>query len=305
LKDLHRAFTNCFEKRARYPRFKSRKRDPLRFRIPQRVKIEGPYVIIPKVGKVRIFKSMDVDLPTKSASFKQDALGHWFVTLTAEFEMPNAALPAPDKTIGIDLGLIDFATLSDGSKPIPAPKFFRKGQRKLKRAQRKLSRSLPGSKRRAKARIAVAKIHQKTANQRSDFLHKLSTQLIEDHDGICIEDLCLKGLVRTKLANSFTDASMGEFRRQLKYKSLWARKHLIVIDRYFPSSKTCNACGAVNGNLTLSDREWDCDCGTHHKRDFLAACNIRDEGLSMLAAGYAESLNARGDTVRLAKAGSC
>jgi putative transposase len=305
LKDLHRAFTNYFEKRARYPRFKSRKRDPLRFRIPQRVKIDGPHVIIPKVGKVRIFKSMNVDLPTKSASFKRDALGRWYVTLTAEFEMPDVPLLAPEKTVGIDLGLIDFATLSDGSDPIPAPKFFRKGHRKLKRAQRKLCRRKPGSNRKAKARVAVAKIHQQTSNKRSDFLHKLSTQLVNDHGGICIENLCLKGLVRTKLAKSFTDASMGEFRRQLEYKSLWARKHLIVIDRYFPSSKMCNACGALNSNLTLSDREWDCDCGAHHKRDFLAACNIRDEGLSMLAAGYAESLNARGDRVRLAKAGSC
>ncbi len=98
---------------------------------------------------------------------------------------------------------------------------------------------------------------------------------------------------------------VGEFRRQLEYKSLWARKHLVVIDQFFPSSKMCNTCGALNGNLTLSDREWDCDCGAHHKRDLLASCNIRDEGLGMLAAGYAESLNARGDTVRLAKVSSC
>jgi putative transposase len=303
LKDLHRAFTNYFEKRARYPRFKSRKRDPLRFRIPQRVKIEGPYVIIPKVGKVRLFKSMDVDLPTRSATFRRDALGRWYVTLTAEFEMPDVPLPVPTKAVGVDLGLVDFATLSDGSEPTPAPKFFRKGQRKLKRAQRKLSRSQPGSKRRAKARIAVARIHQKTADQRSDFLHKLTTEFVEDNDGICIEDLCLKGLARTKLAKSFTDASMGEFRRQLEYKSQWARKRLIVIDRYYPSSKMCNVCGALNGDLTLKDREWDCDCGAHHKRDFLAACNIRDEGLRIVAAGYAETENARGDTVRPAKAG--
>lgn len=305
LRDLHLAFTNYFEKRASYPRFKSRKRDPLRFRMPQKVKIEGSYVIIPKVGKVRIFKSIDVDLPTKSASFKRNALGHWHVTLVAEFDVPDVALPAPKNTVGIDMGLIDFVTLSDRSKPIPAPKFFRKGQQKLKRAQRKLSRSKPGSNRRAKARLTVAKIHQKIANQRSDFLHKLSTQLVKDYDGICIEDLNLKGLVRTKLAKSFADASMGEFRRQLEYKGVWNSKHLIVIDRFFPSSKICNVCGVKNDNLTLSDREWDCSCGAHHKRDFLAACNIRDEGLKILAAGYADSLNARGDTVRLAKAGSC
>src|SRR5262249_49930675 len=101
----------------------------------------------------------------------------------------------------------------------------------------------------------------------------------------CIEDLSLKGLARTKLAKSFRDASMGEFRKQLEYKTAWNRKYLVVVDRFFPSSKMCNRCCALNDALTLSDREWDCDCGAHHKRDFLAACNIRDEGLRMLAVG--------------------
>jgi len=300
LKDLDRAFRNFFEKRARFPRFKSRKRDPLRFRVPQRVKIADGRVYVPKVGSVRIRQSRPVDLPTKSATFRRSADGTWYVTLTAEFEMPDVALPAPEpaKIVGIDLGLIDFATLSDGSDPTPAPKFFRKCQKKLRKAQRALSRRKPGSHRKAKARRAVAKVHQRIANQRGDFLHKLSTELVNNHDGICIEDLSLKGLARTKLAKSFTDASMGEFRRQLEYKSLWNRKHLAVIDRFFPSSRHCNACGVKNDHLTLSDREWDCECGAHQDRDFLAACNIRDEGLRILAAGYAESQNARGASVR-------
>lgn len=300
LKDLDRAFRNFFEKRARFPRFKSRKRDPLRFRLPQRVKIADGRVYVPKVGSVRVRQSRPVDLPTKSATFRRSADGTWYVTLTAEFEIPDVALPAPDpaKVVGIDLGLIDFATLSDGSDPTPAPKFFRQGQRKLRKAQRVLSRREPGSHRRAKARLAVAKVHQRIANQRGDFLHKLSTDLVNSHDGICIEDLSLKGLARTKLAKSFTDASMGEFRRQLEYKALWNRKHLAVVDRFFPSSRLCDACGVKNDRLTLSDREWDCECGAHHDRDFLAACNIRDEGLRTLAAGYAESRNARGASVR-------
>ena len=136
------------------------------------------------------------------------------------------------------------------------------------------------------------------ANQRDDFLHKLCTSLVDHHEAICIEDLNVKGLARTKLAKSFSDAAMGEFRRQLEYKCLWNRKTLIVIDRFFPSSKMCHACGALNDRLTLSDREWDCDCGAHHKRDLLAACNIRDEGLRILAAGQAERLNAQGASVR-------
>jgi putative transposase len=302
LKDLYRAYDNHFnpEMRTHLPKFKSRKRARARFRIPQRVKLTDGAVVIPKVGTVRIRQSQPVEEETKSATFKQDATGHWFVTFVVEFEMPDVALPMPDpaNVVGIDLGLIDFVTLSDGSDPIPTPKFYRKAQKKLRKAQRTFLRRKKGSKRRAKARARVARIQQKTAEQRKDFLHKTTTQLVRDHDGICIEDLSLKGLARTKLAKSFLDAAMGEFRRQLDYKCRWNRKHLVPIDRFFPSSKLCNRCGAINDALTLSDREWDCACKTHHKRDFLAACNVRDEGLRLLAAGQAESQNAQGASAR-------
>ena len=299
LKDLDRAFRNFFEKRARFPRFKSKRRDPLRFRIPQRVKVDGEHVVIPKVGRVRIRKSMDVDLPTKGATFRRNPLGRWFVTLTAEFEMPDAesSAPEPSGVVGIDLGLKDFAVLSDGTR-IPAPKFYRKSQRKLRKAQRVVSRRKPGSRRKAKARISVAKVHQRTSNQRGDFLHKLTTDLVRSHDGLCIEDLSLKGMARTKLAKSVHDASLGEFRRQLTYKAEWNRKHLAVIDRWFPSSRLCRGCGAINAGLALSDREWVCDCGMAHDRDLSAAVNIRDEGLRMLAVGHTDSRNARGQGVR-------
>ena len=304
LTDLYAAFMNFFEKRARYPRLKSRKRDRARFRIPQRVKIQEGKVYVPKMGWVRISQSQPVEGTTKSATFRRDARGHWFVTLTVCFELPEGPLlpPAADKVVGIDLGLIDFATLSDGSDPIKAPKFYRKGRRKLRKAQKTLSRRKQGSKRRTKARVKAAHVHQKIANQRSDFLHKLTTNLVHDHDGICIEDLNVKGLASdpsgARLAKSFSDASMGEFRRQLEYKSLWNRKHLVVIGRFFPSPKLCNVCGALNDHLTLSDREWDCGCRAHHRRDFLAACNIRDEGLRILAVGQTERLNAQGASVR-------
>jgi putative transposase len=294
---------NFFEKRARYPRFKACKRDPLRFRIPQRVKVSDGKVYVPKVGWVRIRQSQPVTEKTRSATFRRQADGHWYVSLVVEFEMPDVALPMPDpaKVVGIDLGLKDFAVLSDGER-VPAPKFYRRGQRKLRQAQRILSRRKPGSNRRTRAKAKVARLHQKVANQRGDFLHKLTTRLTNDHDGVCIEDLSLKGLVRTKLGLSFADASMGEFRRQLEYKSLWHRKHLAVIDRFYPSSRLCRACGAINEALTLSDRRWTCDCGMVHARDLSAAVNIRDEGLRILAEGHSDRQNARGRGVRLATA---
>ncbi len=299
VKDLHRAFINFFAKRARYPRFKGRKRDPLRFRIPQRVTVKDGKVYVPKIGWVRIHQSRRVEGTTKSATFRRDACGHWYVTLIVEFEMPAVVLPPPNpaKVAGIDLGLKVFAAIT-GRKAIPNPRFFRVGQRKLKRAQRAVSRREKDSRRKAKARRRVARIHHKIANQRKDFLHKLTTKLVNEHDGLCIEDLSLKGLARTKLAKSFADAAMGEFRRQLEYKSEWNRKHLTVVDRFFPSSRLCRGCGAVNAELTLSDRHWVCGCGMVHDRDESAALNIRDEGLRMLAVGRPDSLNAQGDTVR-------
>jgi putative transposase len=295
LADLERAYVNFFQKRARFPRFKSRKRDQWRFRIPQRVKVREGRVYVPKVGSVRIRQSQPVDGATKSATFRRDAAGHWHVTLVTEFEMPDAPLVPVDPAgvVGIDLGLHDFAVLSNGAR-IPVPQFFRKAERNLRRAQRVLSRREKQSHRRLRAKHRVALIHRRTANQRADFLHKLSTGLVKRHEGIAMEDLSVRGLARTKLAKSVTDASFGEFRRQLAYKTIWNRRHLAVIDRWYPSSQTCHACGAVNDALTLTDRSWTCVCGVCHDRDFNAALNIRSEGLKLLAAGHAERLNARG-----------
>jgi putative transposase len=204
--------------------------------------------------------------------------------------MPDTALPAadPSRVVGIDLGLKNFAVLSTGER-IPPPQFFRKAERKLRRAQRVLSRREKCSARRLRAKQKVALVQRKTANQRKDFLHKLTTGLVVKYEGICIEDLSVKGLVRTKLAKSMTDASLGEFRRQLEYKTIWNRRHLAVIDRWYPSSKTCHVCGAVNAALALADRSWTCECGAHLDRDLNAARNIRTEGLKILAAGNAES----------------
>jgi putative transposase len=208
--------------------------------------------------------------------------------------MPDAVLPSPALVVGVELGLKDFAALSNGER-MEAPKFFRKAQRKLKRAQRVVSRrNVLSSKRRAKSKHRAAIIQAKIANGRKDFIHKITTDLVQNYDGICIEDLSVRGLARTKLAKSILDASFGEFRRQLEYKSIWNRRHLAVIDRWFPSSKACHVCGAVNPYLTLADRHWDFICGAHLDRDLNASLNIPSEGLKLIfAVGHTEKKNAR------------
>jgi putative transposase len=205
LADVQRAFVNLFERRARYPRFKSRKRDQARFRIPQRMRVVGRGVQVPKVGRVRLRLSQPVEEQTKSTTFQQDACGHWHVSLVAESQMPVVTLPLPDpqRSVGLDLGLMDAVVPSD-APPIPAPRFCRRGARKLRRAQRTYSRRQKGSRNRAKARARVARIHQHIANQRAHFTHDLTTKRIKNHQAVCIDDLNVKGLARTKLAKSFT-----------------------------------------------------------------------------------------------------
>ncbi|MEX2542456.1 MAG: transposase [Trueperaceae bacterium] len=267
LRDVDRAFQNFFDKRGRFPRFKSKRREIPSFRIPQRVKVEAGKVYVPKVGWVKARQSQPVDCPTKSATFKRDATRRWYVTLTAEFEMPEVPLqPAePNNVVGIDLGLRDFAVLSTGERIAP-PKHYRQSERRLAKAQRRLSRRQKGSKNRDKARLTVARVHLKIRNQRADFLHKLTTSLVRSRDGLCIEDLSFSGMAKTKLAKSVLDAGLAEFRRQLEYKSVWNGRHLAVIHRWYPSTKLCQKCGTLN-TLTLADRVCTCTCGAHYDRD--------------------------------------
>lgn len=302
LSDLNRAYTAFFARRARFPRFKSRKVDQDRFRIPQRVKIKDDFLYCPKVGWIRFRKSQEIGTgeTLKSATFRRSATGHWDVTLIAEFSLLDVS-PPPKKThvVGIDLGLKTFATLSDG-RVIESPRAYRTAQNRLRRAQKALSRKQKGSANRAKQRVRVARVHEKTRYVRSDFLHKTTTALVQDYDVIAIEDLSVKGLARTKLAKSIHDAAFGEFRRQLEYKARWNNKRVVAVDRFFPSSKTCGECGAINDTLTLADREWACKgCGIHHDRDLNAAWNIVKEGLRLVAVGHTETLNACGADVRL------
>jgi putative transposase len=305
IRDLDVAFARFFAKDARYPRFKSRKRDRLRFRIPQRVKLAAGRVYVPKIGWIRIRQSQPVPETIRSATFAQDPTGHWFVTLVVERETMEGLVPVPDPkgVVGIDLGLTAAAVLSDGII-IPAPRCFRAAERTLARAQRRFSRRLKSSARRRAAKAAVARVHQQIARRRQDFLHKLTTLLVTSYDALCIEDLSVKGLARTKLAKSVLDAAMGEFRRQLSYKTSRQRVLLLVAHRFFPSSKRCHCCHAIHAGLTLKDRRWTCpQCGTPHDRDRNAAINLWQEGLRLLAGGHPDSQNAQGDPVSPGTAG--
>ena len=305
LMDLEKAMTAFFEKRARFPRFKSRKRCIAAFRIPQKVSVVGSKVSVPKLGLVKARLHRPIEGTVKSATIKQEAGGRWYVVFVSHFELPDVA-PTCESPVGIDVGLESFLTTDDGDKVKP-PKFYRKSERKLKRLQRQLSRCRKTSRNRAKAKLRIAKHHRRTANQRSDFLHKLSAKLVAEHDTLCIEDLNLKGLTRTRLGKSFSDAALGSFFQLLDYKAAYRFGQVVKVGRFYPSSKTCHDCGNVQ-HLELSNREWMCTgCGVIHDRDTNAARNILSEGLRLLnnvALGMRETKNADGGNVRLATASS-
>lgn len=292
LADCKRAFDNFFQKRAGFPRFKKKYSPHQSFRIPQRVKIESGRVYVPQIGLVKVRQSQAIDLPMKSATFKREATGKWFVSQVAEFHLADLPKPAiePETAIGIDVGFDRFATASDG-RVIENPRFFRKGERKIKRASRKLSRTQKGSANRAKARLALARQHQKVANQRADFAHKFSAAIVCENNTIACETLNLKGMSKTKLAKSVHDAAHRETFRQLEYKARWFNRNFVFIDCWYPSSQLCSCCGHRNQKLSLSDRFWTCPgCGAQHDRDHNAAKNVRDEGIrTLVAVGHTET----------------
>jgi putative transposase len=307
LQDLDKAFQAFFAKRSGFPKFKSKKTDTPRFRIPQRVTLQGSFMRVPKIGLIRARIHRAVDGETKSATFKQEPDGHWYVAFVVEQAAPDRE-ERPVKThVGVDLGLKTFAVMSDGQE-VANPRFYRTQMRKLRRAQRVLSRRRKGSANRTKARRRVAGLHQKVKQQRSDFLHKVTAHLVNHFDLVSVEDLSVRGLARTKLSTSVLDASWGTFRQFLSYKADRCDTHLMVIGRFYPSSRLCPACGAINADLILADRAWVCCCGVVHNRDQVAAQNIDREGLRLfsqhVAVGQTETQNACGVLVRPATAGA-
>lgn len=312
LRDLECAFQHFFrrvrqgEKRKGFPKSKAKKTDTPRFRIPQRVSLVEQTIVTPKIGRIRAIIHRPLEGVAKSATFKQEPRGHWYVTLVVEQVLPDREERPVDTQVGIDLGLKSLVVLSTG-ETIANPRYYRTQMRKLAKAQRALCRkqkasaTQPESRNRAKARRHVARLHEKVKNQRKDILHKLSTDLVQRFDLIAIEDLHVRGLAKSKLATSVLDASWGMFRSFLTYKADRQNKHLIVIGRFYPSSRLCPACGTVNPDLTLADRRWTCSCGVVHDRDLNAACNIVAEGRRLfernVAVGSTETQNACRESV--------
>jgi putative transposase len=243
-----------------------------------------------------------VERTTKSATFKQEPDGHWYVAFVVEQSVPQRSERPIRTHVGVDLGLKTFAVPSVG-EPTANPRYYRTQMRKLRRTQRVLSRRLKGSANRTKARNRLARLHQKVKRQRADFLHKLTTDLVNRYDLVSIEDLSVRGLTRTKLSTSVLDAGWGMFRQFLTYKADRRDSHVMVIGRFYPSSRVCWACGTIKAELSLGERSWVCLCGVAHDRDLTAARNIDTEGLRLftehVAVGHTETQNACGASIRL------
>jgi putative transposase len=303
LQNLSQAYRNHFNPKMRsgFPKFKTKRDLRQSFRIPQRVVVREEKVYVPKLGWVNLRQSQAIAGETKSATFKRTATGKWYVTLVSEFEVSEGKQTVT-RVVGGDLGLETYLTLSDGTEN---PRFLRQYAKKLRRAQRHLSRKVKGSRNRAKARLRVAKVYERIANLRSNFSHQLTHKLMQ-YRALCLENLSILGLARTKLAKSMLDAAFGEVVRQWKYKSVWNGTYALQADRFFPSTQICSECGYQNQNLNLSDREWICPtCETKHRRDHNAARNLEDEGRRQLVAmGILETRNACGQCVRPAMVGN-
>ena len=284
LRNLDRAFQNFFDKRARYPRFKSKHSHSQSYRTRNQtngIRIIDKRIKLPKIGLVRIKQSRDFDGRILSATVSRAASGKYYVSLCVEAEKGSLSCPNDGKQIGIDVGLKVFYSDSNGDI-VENPHPLKKLQRKLRREQRRLSRKMPKSVNRERARVRVARVHERIANIRRDFLHKISTRLARENQTVAVEHLNIKGMLRNhKLAKSISDVSWSEFFRQLSYKTERHGGELLKVDTFYPSSQTCSVCGYQNPlTKDLSVREWDCPaCGTHHDRDVNAAKNILRKAL--------------------------
>jgi putative transposase len=286
LRHLQVAFTNFYAGRARYPRFKSKKKarssaeyttSAFRYR-------DGQLTLAKMTDPLNIVWSRPLPegAQPSTVTVSRDAAGRWFVSLLCE----DWIKPAPvTGAVGIDAGLDNLLTLSTGEK-VANPRYERADRARLVRAQRELARKQKGSANRAKAAAQVARVHARITDRRRDHLHKLTTRLVRENQTLVIEDLTVRNMVTNHtLARAISDAAWRQFRELLEYKADWYSRNLVVIDRWYPSSKLCAACGAIAEKMPLTVRSWTCRCGTTHDRDVNAARNILAAGLAVTACG--------------------
>ena len=287
LKNLDMAYKKFFKEHTGYPKFKSKKNRYQSYRASctnNNIRFEEKHIKLPKLGYVKV---RDKQIPSGrilNATISQEPNGHYYCSICCT-DVEVTQYPKTGKNIGVDLGIVDFAIFSDGSK-IENQRFYEKSERKLVKLQKSLSRKTIGGNNWNKARIKVANLQKHISNQRNDFLHKLTTDLVRNYDVIAIEDLDVKTMKET--ANSVRnkrigDVSFSEFRKQLTYKTSWYGKDLVVVDRYYPSSQICHVCNHRDGKKSEDIRSWNCPhCGSQLDRDINAAINILNEGLRLL-----------------------
>ncbi len=290
LRHQHQAFTAFFAERARYPRFKSRySHQRAHYTRSAFTMCDGELRLAKTGGPLRFrwsWPQVDVTgLDPTMVVVSREPDERWYVTFAVDTQGP-VPMPATGRAVGVDLGVRDFAVTSNGQK-IANPRLLERKTRKLARYQRRLARCQKGSANRAKAKAKVARAHRKIRNTRRDFVHRVSTRLVRGNDTIVIENLNVSGMVRNRhLARAIADCGWGEFHRQLEYKCQRYARRLVVIDRWYPSSKTCSVCGHLLATLSLGTRHWACpSCGARHDRDANAAKNILAAGQAVTACG--------------------
>src|SRR6266700_2493462 len=289
LRHLDKAFLNFFEGRAEYPLFKKKHCEQSATYVGTAFRLKGMNLTLAKMEQpldIHWSRTLPEDCKPSSVTVSLDTAGRYFISILVEEEI--TPLEVTPKMVGLDLGLKSMVITSDGHT-FGNPKFFAKDEKKLARAQRRLSKKHKGSKSRQKARRKVAKIHACIADRRRDYPHKLSTKLIRENQVVCVESLQVKNMVQNhRLAKAINDLGWGEFVRQLDYKAQWYVRTLVKIDKFYPSSKRCHHCGHVLDSLSLERRHWVCpECQMAHDRDINAAQNVLAAGLAVSACGEA------------------